>query len=433
MCIRDRSSPAIKNTQLNGGQPNLPYSDILTGTGGLPPYTFSIDPASPTPLANLQALGLQLDSSTGAFNGTPSSAVSRDILFKISDSANLSSTKLLTLSIACAIAIPSSPLQVQNTPALTWRVNSNFNGLGNTSTQLSTTGSAGAVTWSATNLPPGMVMSLQGVISGRPTTVGAYQIHVTATDSTTGCSTSSTGWLMVSASTLTIASPTAGTSFRGVPGSHALTGQTAVATGGSVPYTWSLANAPAWVSIGLNSGVLNDSGVPAPGVYSFTIVCTDADGTTTTSTCSIDATVTIRVASALGVVSSTSFSTNVLGTFYTTNPAAVSQQTFWQTQGHAFTVIAFGCNSANPQLTTDKGFGVTPLGNIVVNGVTGYGWKLGAPTGPLTLGPSIVNVTVNDGNGVVNTTPLTYAVVLFNSSDFKLIDATTTVATGSNI
>jgi hypothetical protein len=430
--IVSQSAPQITNALLNGGQPNLPYSDIIKGVGGLPPYTFSIDPSSPTPLANVQALGLQLNGSTGAFNGTPSSAVSRDILFRITDAANLVSTKLLTLNIACAIAIDTTALQVQNTPSLTWRVNSTTNGLGNTSTQLQTSGNAGGVTWSGTNFPPGMTISSAGVISGRPTTVGAYQIHVNATDTVTGCTASAVGWLVVSASTLAITAPAAGTSYRGIPGGHALNNVTVSATGGAAPYHWSLSNSPSWINIDYNTGVLTDSGIPAPGVYQFTVMCTDSDGTTTTINYSIDATVNIRVASALGVVSATSFSSNSLGTYVTLNQAATSQIMYWLNQGWAFTVIAFGCNSAAPSLTVDKFNSIVALGQITVNGVTGYGWRLGDPTGPLSVGVNNVNATVNDGNGVISTAALTFTVATTNSSSYKLVNASRTIATGAN-
>lgn len=51
---------------------------------------------------------------------------------------------------------------------------------------LAATGGSGNYTWSATNLPPGLAISTQGVISGTPTTTGAFTVVVRAVDVPSG-------------------------------------------------------------------------------------------------------------------------------------------------------------------------------------------------------------------------------------------------------
>jgi Putative Ig domain len=51
------------------------------------------------------------------------------------------------------------------------------------SLQITCTDSAGqALTYSGTGLPPGLVVSSGGLITGTPTTAGTYSVTVTATD-----------------------------------------------------------------------------------------------------------------------------------------------------------------------------------------------------------------------------------------------------------
>jgi hypothetical protein len=315
-------------------------------------------------------------------------------------------------------------------------VNSIYNGLGETSTLLSAKNAGGGpstITWSSNNLPPGITLSPAGVISGRPTVVGTYQVNITVNDGVTGCHATSTGWIVVSASNLAIVGPLPGTSYRGIPGRHALVNVQATATGGTPPYTWSLKSAPPWIQIDYTTGVLSDSCVPSPGVYTFTIMCTDSDGTTVVANYSIDATINIFITSALGILTKSTSSTNSLGTYYTSNPTLVSQQASWLNRRNAFVVIATECNSAEPSLTIDRYFNdITPLGSVTINGVTGFAWKLGDPTGPLTLGPNNIIATVNDGNGVVRSATLTFVVATVNSSGYKLVDAARIVVSGNN-
>ena len=48
--------------------------------------------------------------------------------------------------------------------------------------QLAATGGVAQYSWSATGLPPGLVCSTSGLVSGTPTTPGTYSPTVTVTD-----------------------------------------------------------------------------------------------------------------------------------------------------------------------------------------------------------------------------------------------------------
>lgn len=135
------------------------------------------------------------------------------------------------------------------------------------SQQLVATGDA-PITWTGT-APDGLTLSSAGLLSGTPTTVGAYSFTVTATNAEGADTQLYTGSIVVAAPVITTTALTAmqiGVAFS----------QTLVATGEGV--TWS-GSVPAGLALSA-AGAL--TGTPTTyGAYSFTVTATNAGGSDT--------------------------------------------------------------------------------------------------------------------------------------------------------
>src|SRR6478736_3551087 len=72
-------SLAITTTSLPEQTVNRPYSASVSGSGGAPPYTWSVSPALPG--------NLSLDAATGAITGTPATQATTIHTFTMHDSS----------------------------------------------------------------------------------------------------------------------------------------------------------------------------------------------------------------------------------------------------------------------------------------------------------------------------------------------------------
>jgi pimeloyl-ACP methyl ester carboxylesterase len=148
------------------------YSTTLQASGGTG-LTWSVDP-------NALPSGLTLNSSSGVISGTP---------------GNINGNSPMTFVISVT---DSSSRLAQQTFTMNWRQGVDVElldnsllqiGVGNplyqsAGTSFIATGGTAPYTWSATGLPPGASLSSTGVFSGSPTTLGQFNIVLTATDST---------------------------------------------------------------------------------------------------------------------------------------------------------------------------------------------------------------------------------------------------------
>ncbi len=140
------------------------YSQTLTATGGLTPYTWSI--AS----GNLPA-GLTL-SSGGVISGTLTTAGTSNFTVRVQDANAVASTKSLSIVIYNALSITTSSLPAGYVGAAY-------------SQTLAATGGLTPYTWSimSGSLPAGLTLnSSTGVISGTPTATGTSSFTVRVTD-----------------------------------------------------------------------------------------------------------------------------------------------------------------------------------------------------------------------------------------------------------
>ncbi|MCL1839971.1 S8 family serine peptidase [Candidatus Saccharibacteria bacterium] len=172
----------ITTPSLPSGVKGTSYSATMAATGGTAPYTWSIK------VGSTLTKDLSINSSTGVISGTPAS----------SGAAGVSEIVHVTV-IDSTGKIASKPYRVyivstsETTPSIaTSSLQSGIVGDAYSQT-LNVTGGTGPYTWSATGLPTGLTISSAGVISGTPTTAGAYSVRATVTDNKGGNVTKSIG------------------------------------------------------------------------------------------------------------------------------------------------------------------------------------------------------------------------------------------------
>jgi large repetitive protein len=181
---------AVTTTSLPNGTVGTAYTGGLSATGGAVPYTWAQTSGGAMPG------GVTLASS-GLFVGTPTAAgMFGPYVFQVKDSAGT-----VASSMSLSIKITTNALTVTTNSLPGGFVNAAY------STTLAASGGTPPYTWTETSggaLPPGLAnLTTAGVISGTPTTVGAYGPYVfTVTDSTNATAASAS-------LTLTIGSPVA--------------------------------------------------------------------------------------------------------------------------------------------------------------------------------------------------------------------------------
>jgi sugar lactone lactonase YvrE len=252
-------SIAIGATNLVAGTVGVAYiATTLTAAGGMAPLTWSV-------AAGTLPAGMTL-SSAGVLSGTPTQTASFFFTVKATDANGCFGTQTLSLTVNAkcpAIAITPTALP-SGTPGVVYPA-----------TSFSQNGGAQPITWSSGTLPPGMSFSTAGVLSGTPTSIGVFNISVTATDAN-GCTATITLPLGISVTcpAMPITAPTLAAATTGV----AYPSVTLSESGGVTPIVWSVVFGTLPTGMTLSSaGVL--SGTPTQtGSFNFTVKVTDANG-----------------------------------------------------------------------------------------------------------------------------------------------------------
>lgn len=272
--------PAI-TTILPGGALSSSYSQSLAATGGTGPYAWSVS-------AGALPGGFTL-SNAGLLSGTPTSAGTFNFTIQAQDSLLVNGMRSYTLIVASTdLAITTSPTLPGGTQGAAY--------------SQSLTGSGGTVgyTWSVLSgsLPGGLSLSSAGLLSGTPTAASNASFTVRLADSG-GLTITLACTLQIQATPIVIQN--AATLPDAVVGIDI--GQSFTATGGTAPYTWSIAigNLPTGIALG-TSGVL--TGKPTTtGTSTFTVRVTDAANLALTK----NMTITVQSTLALSVVTPPNF------------------------------------------------------------------------------------------------------------------------------
>ncbi|MCW1309937.1 MAG: Ig domain-containing protein, partial [Candidatus Nanoarchaeia archaeon] len=176
------SGLTITPTTLPNATVNAPYSQTLTVSGGVAPYTWSITSGNLPPGLNLLPVGS--DVYAKIITGTPTTAGTYNFTVAVSDS----SSTPLTGSVSYTLVVSSGPTPPQPLTITTTSLPSGLLGVSYSYT-LQASGGTTPYSWSATGLPSGLSCSSSGQISGTPTQSGTFTVSVTVTDSASPANT----------------------------------------------------------------------------------------------------------------------------------------------------------------------------------------------------------------------------------------------------
>ena len=311
--VSTTSSPVqVVTSSLSNGQVSSAYSATLAATGGTTPYTWSLTSGSlPT--------GVSLTAATGLISGTPTTSGTFSFTVQVKDSSSPAQTATANLSIT--VSTTSSPVQVVTSSLSNGQVSSAY------SATLAATGGTTPYTWSLTSgsLPTGVSLTAAtGLISGTPTTSGAFSFTVQVKDSSSPAQTA-TANLSITVSTTSSPVQVVTSSLSNGQVSSAYSA-TLAATGGTTPYTWSLTSGslPTGVSLTAATGLI--SGTPTTsGTFSFTVQVKDSSSPAQTATANLSITVS-TTSSPVQVVTS-SLSNGQVSSAYSATLAATGGKT----------------------------------------------------------------------------------------------------------
>jgi hypothetical protein len=139
----------------------LAYSEVLTASGGVPPYRWSVPAGSSGPFSL---------SPEGLLTGTALGAGSYTFEVQVQDARGA----LASTTLSVTVALPVLAISTAELPGAT--VGSFY------SAAFAATGALGTVTWSASGLPNGMTLGAGGTLSGTIMSPGAFSFTVSATD-----------------------------------------------------------------------------------------------------------------------------------------------------------------------------------------------------------------------------------------------------------
>ncbi|CAH0303949.1 MULTISPECIES: MBG domain-containing protein [unclassified Pedobacter] len=228
------------------------YSQQLSSTGGIAPYTYLVG-------AGALPAGLSL-SSTGLISGTPTASGTFNFSIFSSDISPFNGVRAYSVTVAPAV-ITISPATLPDAV-----VGSAY------SQSLSSTGGVLPYTYSITAgaLPTGITLSAAGVLSGSATAAGSYSFTVKSTDASLGSKSQAYSINVAQAditiSPATLPNPTLGAAYS----------QTFLSVGGTAPYTYSITAGAPPTGITLSAAGVLSGTATAPGSYTFTVKSTDA-------------------------------------------------------------------------------------------------------------------------------------------------------------
>ena len=255
------SSPVLTviTSTLPAGDAGLSYSSTLSTSGGTPPVNWSLT------LGTLPA-GLTLNMGSGQISGTPTAAGVFNFTAQATDTSSppQQATKALTITINAQLAVTTTALAAGTQGAA-------YNAT------LQSSGGTGSATWSlfSGSLPAGLLLNANtGAITGTPSgNTGTTNFTVQAADSLGQTATKALSILVNAAplaiTTTSLPNATVGASYSA----------TLQATGGTLPFTWTLTTGALPAGLTLNAATGAITGTPtAQGMSGFTAHVTDSSG-----------------------------------------------------------------------------------------------------------------------------------------------------------
>ena len=245
----------ILNDALPDATTRATYSLTLRASGGTPPYRWTAISGSFPP-------GIGLDETTGLIAGQPTQPGRFNFAIQLTDATGAQLQHAYSINVVTGLTIPSCPTPIG-------AVKEAY-----TST-LSAVGGQSPYAWAIDSgaLPQGLgLASDTGVVSGSPTTAGASNFSVRATDAA-GSAASRTCAIQI-APELTISTGTFPQAEAGAAYTHHWR-----RAGGTPPYVWSITTGSLAPGLDLNaaSGQISGTATTA-GLFRFTARVTDSAG-----------------------------------------------------------------------------------------------------------------------------------------------------------
>lgn len=169
--------PAIAQATLPGGNVGTSYSQSVSVTSGIGPYTWSI---TGTQIAGVT---FTAGATSATLAGIPTTAATYNFTVSVKDSANPQQTASMTYNVVIGAELPLS-ITTSSLPAGAF--NAAYGPV-----QIGATGGFAPYSFGAIGLPPGLTLSSGGSLSGTPTAAGSFSVTITVTDSGTVPATAS--------------------------------------------------------------------------------------------------------------------------------------------------------------------------------------------------------------------------------------------------
>jgi len=422
------SAPTItvSPTTLIAATVGAAYSQTATASGGAAPYSYALT-------AGALPAGLSMNSSTGAITGTPTAGGTFNFTVTATDANSYTGSRAYSLTVSAATVTVSPSTLPGATVATAY------------SQTILASGGTGSYTYAVTagSLPAGLTLSSNGTLSGTPTSGGAFNFTVTATDSSTGTGpyTGSRAYsLTIGSPTLTI-TPASG-SLGGVAGTAYSRNFTA--SGGTSPYTYGLVVNSGTMPAGLtwNGATGTLAGTPTTaGTVSFTVTATDSS-TGTGAPFAVGGVYTLIIAAPSVTVSPATLPNPAIASAYSQTISAANgtaPYTYAVTAGALPAGLSLntttGVLSGTPTAGGTFNFTITATDANSFTASRAYSVTIGAPTvtvSPAAANPAQITTAYSQTfSAAGGTAPYTYAVSTGTLPAGLSLNASTGVLSGT--
>jgi autotransporter-associated beta strand protein len=245
---------SVTTTSLSNATTGAAYNALLAASGGAAPYAWSVTAGS---------LPAGLTLSGGTIAGTPLGAGTFNFTVTVTDNLGGTAARNLALTVgnpaSLSVVTPSLPSGI---------VGASY------AQTLAAVSGTGPYTWSIVggSLPPGLVLSSSGVLTGTPTSAGASTFTAQVADAASG--TATRAFTVNITGLLDITTPDLADARTGAAYS-----QTLSVAGGVAPHAWSVVSGSLPPGLTLSSATGTVAGTPAAlGSFAFTVKVSDANG-----------------------------------------------------------------------------------------------------------------------------------------------------------